>query len=252
MSNATESLETSVLSRRTFVAGAVGLLAAMGVIGVPELAFAQTKAGPVTQVIDGKTYSVTAYADITSGGKGLATGATKCTVVVPAGCIGVQARLFEAGGSIIAAHLNYSKSALATVTASKTWDVSRGAQAQAEAYVWRPSTSSYTKFRTGKTPYAKKSKQKSEGTGLYGVNSRGLSFGSLCDVASAQLEVPDLVMAIGESGQKGYVFYSQLCVADETTTPEKALELCSQELCMIPVYAQDGITQVDEFKVTLG
>jgi hypothetical protein len=56
--------------------------------------------------------------------------------------------------------------------------------------------------------------------------------------------LPALILAVGDSGIEGYVRLADL-EGDAPTSPEEALEQ-SNDLRVIPVYAEDGVTVIDQ------
>lgn len=94
---------------------------------------------------------------------------------------------------------------------------------------------------------------------LYETNDRGLTFGSSLEATSPENE-PDLILAIATNGKEGYVLKTDLDEADgsnaasEFSSPAAANAWQArqrQEPIVIPVYAEDGITAIGEFEVSV-
>lgn len=87
---------------------------------------------------------------------------------------------------------------------------------------------------------------------VFPVNQNGEKYGSLAKVNSPGQE-PDLVMAIGVDGTRGYVKYVDLN-EKQPRTPEEAIALQNSRLkeCpkTIPLYDVDGKTIIGEFKIS--
>ena len=83
--------------------------------------------------------------------------------------------------------------------------------------------------------------------GTAGFNNSGQDYGPLDGV-----DQPTLVEAIATNGQIGYVYAQDLIgpQVEGPMTPEKAATTQSAGR-MIPVYLQDGVTQIGEFRVGL-
>lgn len=62
--------------------------------------------------------------------------------------------------------------------------------------------------------------------------------------------IPELIKAAGDHGVSGYVRYEDL-EGPQASTPEEAIAMSGQER-VIPVYAEDGITVIDQFTITSG
>jgi hypothetical protein len=87
---------------------------------------------------------------------------------------------------------------------------------------------------------------------VFPVNKNGETYGSLAKVNSPGQE-PDLVMAIGVDGTRGYVKYVDLN-GKQPRTPEEAIALQNSRLKegpkTIPLYDVDGKTIIGEFKIS--
>lgn len=92
----------------------------------------------------------------------------------------------------------------------------------------------------------------------YAVNANGETFGSLADATSPETE-PDLIQAVANNGQYGYVKKAELDAANGTTaaesfrSPADALAWQEQAIArgdqLIPVYAEDGVTVIGDFMI---
>lgn len=92
----------------------------------------------------------------------------------------------------------------------------------------------------------------------YEVNANGETFGSLAEATSPETE-PDLIQAIANNGQYGYVKKAELDDANGTTaaesfrSPADAVAWQEQAIArgdvLIPVYAEDGVTVIGDFTV---
>lgn len=83
----------------------------------------------------------------------------------------------------------------------------------------------------------------------YEVNTRGLTYGT--DYYSESPETtPDLIRAVGINGTKGYVYSKDLDY--QPNTLEEVLSYIEEEHTnyTIPVYAEDGITVIDQFEIS--
>jgi hypothetical protein len=81
--------------------------------------------------------------------------------------------------------------------------------------------------------------------GSTGTNENGQTFGQWGESVEAAL-----VEAIATNGQIGYVYAKDLAgpEVEGSLTPEKAAQL-QPAARLIPVYLEDGVTQIGEFKV---
>lgn len=239
----------TAMSRRTFVASAVGAAALLGVVGLPEVAHAATSSS-MKKTIDGRQYTVKATAQ-TLGDVGYTFGTISTSAAVAAGRIGVESRLFRAGGNLASAAKVISKKKCASVTAGASYKIPsnayvKGVQATATGFVWRPKMESYTSFTCAKTPYAMASKAKTQIE--YDVNEADQTFGNLYLATVYEMIPPDLVAAEGISGQEGYIYYADL-EATTPSSPEEAVRMAGGASVRIPVYLADGVTKIDEFEV---
>ena len=109
--------------------------------------------------------------------------------------------------------------------------------------MWRTKDQDYTNFSTGKTPYAMLSKTD------YVVehNAAGQTLGSLYDATIAGEEPPDLIKAYGKNGKEGFVYYADMMAASPSS-PEEALQQRGTRATLLPVYLEDGITEIDKFE----
>ena len=91
----------------------------------------------------------------------------------------------------------------------------------------------------------------------YERNAAGQTFGSAMEADSPEHE-PDLIQVVATNGKTGYVFKADLDAADGTLasrtfkSPEEALRWQEGEGALdhvIPVYLQDGTTEIGEFLV---
>lgn len=80
----------------------------------------------------------------------------------------------------------------------------------------------------------------------WATNARGESYGSMAD-ARTPAEEPDLILAISDAGEQGYVKKEALD-GPIPRTPEEAAQL-SSEPRVIPVYESDGTTQIGWFTI---
>ena len=89
---------------------------------------------------------------------------------------------------------------------------------------------------------------------VYGVNQNGETYGSSA-YARTYEEEPDLIAAIGDNGEKGYIRRSE-SEEEDPSSPEEALriqnERANQPPRIIPLYAEDGITVLDTFTIGKG
>ena len=80
----------------------------------------------------------------------------------------------------------------------------------------------------------------------WATNAQGESYGSLAD-ARTPAEEPDLILAISDEGEQGYVEKEALN-GPTPRTPEEAAQLSSGPR-VIPVYESDGTTRIGWFTV---
>lgn len=89
------------------------------------------------------------------------------------------------------------------------------------------------------------------------VNDSGSTFGSLGDATSDESS-PDLILVVATNGKEGYVRKGDLADADGSTaaaefkSPEDAIawQTANQGVDhTIPVFSEDGTTQIGEFRV---
>lgn len=239
----------TAMSRRAFMASAVGAAALLGVAGLPEAAHAATSSS-MKKTIDGRQYTVKATAH-TLGSAGYTFGTISTSAAVAAGRIGVESRLFRAGGNLVSAGKVISKKKCASVAAGASYTIPsnayvRGVQATATGFVWRPKTESYASFTCAKTPYAMASKAKTQIE--YDVNEADQTLGNLYLATVCETTPPDLVAAEGVSGQEGYIYYADL-EATTPSSPEEAMRAAGGAPVRIPVYLADGVTKIDEFEI---
>jgi len=67
---------------------------------------------------------------------------------------------------------------------------------------------------------------------------------------SGDERIPELIQAVGDNGVPGYVRYEDL-EGPQPTSPEEAVKMSGQER-VIPVYAADGKTVVDQYTIQSG
>ncbi len=67
---------------------------------------------------------------------------------------------------------------------------------------------------------------------------------------SGDERIPELIRAVGDHGAEGYVRYEDL-EGPQPSSPEEALKMSGQQR-VIPVYAGDGKTVVDQYTITSG
>ena len=237
------------ISRRSFVLGSAAVAAAsMLAIEPSGRAYAQTVQSS-SATYDGKQYSLTATAQRLAE-VGLATGNISCAFTLPTVYLGIQARLYDTLGALRASQTLYTKkatSSMASMASDKVGSLS--VQAAATGYVWRPSTSTYSSFTTGKTPVTQ-ARSKSDKIGVFPVNDAGLSYGSLYEAEANGLPEPDLVKVCGVGGIVGYIYGDELHHRTKAASPEAALALMEQGSIVIPVYQSDGATVVDKFELS--
>lgn len=83
----------------------------------------------------------------------------------------------------------------------------------------------------------------------YPVNENGQTYGA-APLARTPDEEPDLISAMGTSGEEGYVLKTDLD-GFQPQTPEEAIKWQNErpDFWMIPLYKSDGETVIGEFKV---
>lgn len=84
---------------------------------------------------------------------------------------------------------------------------------------------------------------------IYPRNASGQTYGP-APFANSPEEEPDLISALGENGMEGYVLKEELD-GPQPNTPEEAIEYMRNlpEYRIINLYASDGITVIDKFKI---
>lgn len=65
-----------------------------------------------------------------------------------------------------------------------------------------------------------------------------------------QERIPQLIRAVGDKGIQGYVKYQDYVGSPEASSPEEALKMPTTQI--IPVYASDGVTVVDQLTLSSG
>jgi len=184
---------------------------------------------------------------------------------VAPGDIGVRARLFKSGALCEAVGYKYSSTGTASLTLGTTATCGTGSyNSHGFTAVWDGS-----KYREALTfpsnpldwtaPAARSATtSESETTTVEsGTNAAGQSFGP-GDTAPSDAELPDLVAAIGTDGVQGYILKQDL--DSGATSPAEASKLRKQNIDgtevfgsapkTVPVYAEDGTTQVSEFAIS--
>lgn len=84
------------------------------------------------------------------------------------------------------------------------------------------------------------------------TNANGQTYGSLVGREESP-DHPDLVAAYGNKGELGYVYYDDV-VAPEPKSPAEAvaLNVRAEQEVTVPLYASDGVTQIDTYTVNKG
>lgn len=95
------------------------------------------------------------------------------------------------------------------------------------------------------------------------TNADGLTYGVLRPEpteaylngeAVSDLDVPDLILVVGDKGREGYVYRSAILPDPESlpTSPEEAVaytQAQARAAKTFPVYTSDGVTQIDTYTV---
>lgn len=229
--------------------GAAAATAASGAltVGLPEVAHAQTTQSK-SATYDGKQYNLVATAQKLTG-VGLATGTISCAFTLPTGYLGVQASMYDGSGTLRASKVLYTTKASSSMSSMASSKVSTTyVQAQATGYVWRAGSSSYSSFKTGKTPFAR-SAPKEGGANPFPVNDLGLTYGSLYEAGEKGLPEPDLIRVQGVEGIVGYIYNQELKEVSSIASPDEAIAFMERGSASLPVYQSDGVTVVDEYEV---
>lgn len=236
----------STITRRAFVAGAAGIAISAAGLSMPRPAFGAS-AGPVTKTYGGIQYGAEVSLTIT-GGIGLALGTISSAVSVQPKAIGVTANVYDgATGNLIKSQTTYNSSKTSRCQAAVSGNASsKKYQGSAVGLVWY--SSAYQKISTGKTPPISRSADMSF-SAIDFVNDAGLTCGSLYVAHANGIEAADLVYAEGASGVEGFVYHEDLVNASIASSPDEVDAMAAQGVFAIPLYLEDGVTQVDVFHV---
>ncbi|MGK0468466.1 MAG: hypothetical protein ACJAX4_003792 [Clostridium sp.] len=159
-----------------------------------------------------------------------------------AGCLGVQAKLFNEADQLIQStdwkYNNISISSESIQTAGTSVKGNYYSYGNVKIY----NGNGYSTYSLYKSPFLELKSNVS-----YAINKNGQTYGS--GVYDSDLgSGPDLIESIGMKGTCGYVLSSDLNGKDHTT-PEEAIAQKNNNSRTIPLYDKEGKTVIDEFKI---
>ncbi len=167
---------------------------------------------------------------------------------VPAGYLGVYARLYSESGSLkVSSGWTYnssSASAIQTTTEYATTSGTYYSKGQVRMY----NGNGYANYNTTQSPYIQ-GRTASRLEDIYNINENNEIYGSELFLAEYNI-TPDLILAEGNNGKIGYVRYEDL---NEETPNDlgEAIEYQSNlpDSRVIPLYDSDGVTVIDSFTI---
>ncbi|ROZ88068.1 hypothetical protein [Gordonia sp. OPL2] len=161
---------------------------------------------------------------------------------VPSGQMGVRARLFKSGALCQITAYNFNSSPASQLSNATAGDCGDGYY-NSHGFVRYWNGSDYSEFLTFPSDpliYPATSSARS-------TNEQGESKGSAENIKREE-DLPDLIEAIGVNGKTGFVKKNDL-LADIPATPEQAAAAADPAPRTITVYAADGVTAVDTFRI---
>ncbi|QTH41063.1 hypothetical protein J4772_26420 [Cohnella sp. LGH] len=171
-------------------------------------------------------------------------------VTIPAGYMGVQARIFKQSNNALIKSSSFSFNPTATngsvhVSTSNYNNPTGGYYSQAAIQMWYSDLSQFVNSAAGKTPFIIFPEITS-----YATNENGETYGA-AGISAVLGTDPDLILAYGEDGTLGYVRSSDLNW--KPTTPQEALRHQSSSISKnIPLYDYNGKLVIGSFELEPG
>ena len=171
------------------------------------------------------------------------------SVSIPAGHTGVDARLYNSSGTLVAnSGYNYNSTPFTSRIVSSTHYTARGTfYAQSSFQIWNTNINNYQTYTSARTPNLQRSAIRLPEKESCQINAQGLTYGSNF-YATSMDEYPDLIKVMGINGHEGYVYCNDL-YANVASTLEEGIMLAQQgeQTYSIPIYESDGMTVIDTY-----
>ena len=240
------------ISRRSFVgAAALTVIAGCGTLLRPGVAHAGSAYGSQTSLsAGGKTYYGKCMVGNGDGSAVTGWAITSASSVVSSGWLGAYVATFDSGGVRQTSKESYCSTSTQyfNVSTNKLYTPVGGYfYAQGRLYGWNGKD--YTSKVITRTPNVGRSIPKFA-IEEYPVNEMGLTYGSLLSAAYVGKE-PDLVSAVTEEGEKGFVRLGDIRTEPPRSPDEASVLYCEETSEAIPVFDLCG-NQIGEHILDYG